>query len=548
MNNFNPAAWFKTEVSPSEGRRRWQEEQKRKNTIRVFLLGLLCLTVVAAGATVLMRQRAEAIPLEFAGKVINVRKGGNFQAALNQAKGGDTIVLEAGAEFVGSFELPNKEGADFITIKSSKAAELPENTRVTAEQAALMPKIISPGRGQSAIYTSPKAHHYRFIGIEISSKGDYVYNMVELGKDDYKTLDDFPHHFEFDRVFVHAAGLNKARRGFALNGAEIVIKNSRIAGFAGEQDETQAIASWNGIGKFKIINNHLEGGAENILIGGNDPSVKDLVPSDIEIRRNLITKPLEWRGKATLKNLLELKNARRVQITGNILENCSECDAMWITVRNQNGTAQWSTIEDIEIRNNLIRGASSGINFLGTDDNYKSQRMKRVKVVNNLLEEIDSVKWGNSSGGGYFVQLSGTEDVEIAHNTVFNDGNMITAHNEPNARFVFRYNILPHNEYGLFGSESGVSLNMLARHFPGGAFVNNIIINNRGIPANALIVPPRNFALQTFPDVGFTNWRNRDYSLKDGSRFKGKTENGKDYGCDFKELNAAIAGVETSAR
>ena len=541
---------FGVSKSPSESRRRWQAEQRRKNILRFSLLALLVLTIAGAGATFFIKQNAAeaGTPLEFAGKIINVRRGGNLQTALNQARPGDTIVLEAGAEFVGSFELPNKEGEGIVTIQSSRAAELPENVRIKPEQAALMPKIISPGKGAPAIDTAPKAHHYRFVGIEFSSKGDYIYNLVNLGSDDYKKLEEFPHHFEFDRVYVHVDALNKARRGFALNNADTVIKNSYIAGFAGAQDETQAIASWNAVGRFKIINNYLEAGGQNILIGGGDPSVKDLVPTEIEIRQNLITKPIEWRRKATLKNNIELKNARRVLIAGNIIENCFDCGSVGLTVRNQNGSAPWSTIEDVEIRDNIIRRASSAINFLGTDDNHKSQRMKRIRVVNNLITEIDFVKWGDGSGGGYFVQLASTEDVEIAHNTVFNNGNIITAHGGANARFVFHYNILSHNAYGLFGDATGVGLDMIGKHLPGSTFINNIIVNNQGIPAHEMIVPARNFAAQTFADVGFSGFKNGDYSLRTGTRFKGKAENGKDYGVDFNRLDAAIAGVETSAK
>jgi hypothetical protein len=53
------------------------------------------------------------------------------------------------------------------------------------------------------------------------------------------------------------------------------------------------------------------------MFGGGDPAIPNLVPSDIEIRRNYFSKPLSWRvgdpsytGVTWLvKNLLELKNA-----------------------------------------------------------------------------------------------------------------------------------------------------------------------------------------------------------------------------------------------
>ncbi len=49
-------------------------------------------------------------------------------------------------------------------------------------------------------------------------------------------------------------------------------------------------------GPFRIINNQLEATGENILFGGVDPSVPNLVPTGIEVRRNTITKPLAWRN------------------------------------------------------------------------------------------------------------------------------------------------------------------------------------------------------------------------------------------------------------
>ena len=58
-----------------------------------------------------------------------VRRGQNLQSALNSAVPGDVIVLEAGAEFVGSFTLPVKTGSAPIVVQSETAAELPEEGR-----------------------------------------------------------------------------------------------------------------------------------------------------------------------------------------------------------------------------------------------------------------------------------------------------------------------------------------------------------------------------------------------------------------------------------
>src|SRR6266700_6564662 len=122
---------------------------------------------------------------------------------------------------------------------------------------------------------------------------------------------------------------------------------------------------WNGAGPFKIGNNYLEATGENVMFGGADPSIRNLVPSDIEIRHNHFFKPTSWRNVwAAVKNLFELKNAQRVFVEGNVFENnWAAAQAGWavqFTVRNQDGRAPWSTIEDVTFRKNIVRTPGRG--------------------------------------------------------------------------------------------------------------------------------------------------------------------------------------------
>lgn len=63
----------------------------------------------------------------------------------------------------------------------------------------------------------------------------------------------------------------------------------------GAQRTLAQVPHWNGPGPFVISNNYFEGSGENIIVGGSDPSIPDLVPSDIVITGNLISKPTRWR-------------------------------------------------------------------------------------------------------------------------------------------------------------------------------------------------------------------------------------------------------------
>jgi hypothetical protein len=46
-----------------------------------------------------------------------------------------------------------------------------------------------------------------------------------------------------------------------------------------------------------ITNSYLEASGENLMFGGADPSVPNLVPADIVISHNLVSKRLAWRTR-----------------------------------------------------------------------------------------------------------------------------------------------------------------------------------------------------------------------------------------------------------
>ncbi|HXG90746.1 MAG TPA: hypothetical protein VNN73_00055, partial [Blastocatellia bacterium] len=231
--------------------------------------------------------------------VITVRQGDDLQAAIDRAKPGDVIALEAGATFAGNFTLPNKQGrSDFITIRPAASDELlpSEDARVTPAYAAAMPKIISPN-ADPALRADAGAHHFRLVGLEITIAPDVMlnYGIVVLGEGRETDLAALPHDVVIDRCYIHGHKTADVARGVALNSATTEIINSYISEIHGIGFDTQAIAGWNGPGPFKIVNNYLEAAGENVMFGGADPKITDLVPADIEFRRNYCFKPLEWK-------------------------------------------------------------------------------------------------------------------------------------------------------------------------------------------------------------------------------------------------------------
>jgi len=519
------------ETPANQVRRNSNENALSSRNVRIVVTVAIVLGLVGICLFLVMGQRR---PRRVGNSsIIQVKAGEDLQSAIDSARYGDTIVLEAGATFRGPIILRFKEGASdtsqYITITTSTPNALPaENQRVNPQtHAQAMPKIVGPD-SSVAIATDERAHHYKFIGIEFAPAEDskYLYNLIDLGKTEYKSLDQFPQNLVFDRCYVHSTGLNKARRGFGLNSGDTTIINSYISGFAGEGDETQAICGWNGPGPFRIVNNYIEGGGQNIMFGGADPAVPNLVPSDIEIRRNFMYKPREWFGKAAIKAMVELKNARRVVIDGNVLESAGLIGAFVLTVRNQGGRAPWSTLEDISITNNVVRHSNTGFSILGKDDLQPSQQAKRIRIANNLMVDIVP-----DYSAVFMIGCCGNT-VTVENNTVQQTGNIMTCYGTNHSPFVFRNNIIQFNEYGFVCPP-----NMLAPNSGGNVIVDNRgVIAGNGYPKN---IPQGNAVVSSLDAVGFVNYAQGDWRLTPQAKAKLKAA-----GVDFDRLSAALSSTD----
>src|SRR4029077_11395281 len=215
------------------------------------------------------------------------------------------------------------------------------------------------------------------------------------------TLSSVPHHLIVDRSYVHGDPGYGARRGIALNSGDAEVIDSWISDIKQVQTDTQAIAGWNGPGPYLIQNNYIEAGAENIMFGGADPHLPNMVPSNITIRRNYISKPLAWRSLSwTVKNLIELKNAQDVLIEGNTIENNwtggQQGYSIAFTPRNQSGSAPWSVVKNITVQNNVLRHLAAVFNISGYDDEHSSQQTQNITIRNNLAYDI-STSYGTSN-------------------------------------------------------------------------------------------------------------------------------------------------------
>ena len=304
------------------------------------------------------------------------------------------------------------------------------------------------------------------------------------------------------------------------------------------------------------------------MFGGADPAIRDLVPSDIEFRCNHCFKPLSWKiGHPSyagipwaVKNLFELKNARRVLIEGNVFENnwvhAQNGTGILFTVRNQSGTAPWSAVQDVTMINNRLRNSPTAFVVMGYDSPNQSQQTQRFLIRNNLFEQVERI--------GFMITW-GSDDVEIDHNTFVPTNYSAVCHVGPEGarrRGQGGGHPLPplqahqqHLGFGQYGPGVDGGQNTFAEAFPGGVFEKNLLVGhgegraehaakNKNFPAGFLFEPKH---VGTSPQddadwaaVGFADFAGGDYRLTEASKYRAGGTDGKPLGADIDAIEAAL--------
>jgi hypothetical protein len=247
-----------------------------------------------------------------------------------------------------------------------------------------------------------------------------------------------------------------------------------------------------------------------------------------------------------VKNLFELKNARRVVIDGNVFEhNWTDAQvgiAILFTPRpNDSGGA--AVVENIQFTNNIVRRAGSAMHVTGIDDHALDAgvRGRIIKIANNLFENVDGGPW---SGNGDVLKIGmQAESVTFEHNTLLHSGKAITAWAGPMRNFVFRNNLMAHNDYGVFGDGFGSGSAALNEYFPGCVFQRNVIAG-----ADASRYPTDNYYPPSLDDVKFIDRPRGNYRLASTSPYKAAATDGTAVGINQTTLETATKNVAPNSR
>jgi hypothetical protein len=498
---------------------------------------------------------AAAMPTS-AGEAIRVPAGGDLQAAINQARSGDRVLLAPGATYTGNFSLPVHGGDAAITIATDvDESRVPaRGGRIAPDHAPLLAKLRAPN-SNAVLRTAPGARHWRLELVEVLPGASPNGDLIQLGDGGsaQRSESAVPRDLAIDRCYIHGDRDAGQKRGIALNSGRTAITGSYLSDFKFSGADSQAIAGWNGTGPYLIENNYLEASGEAFLLGGADPWISGLVPTDITFRLNVVSRPVAWRQqKWQVKNLFELKNARRVLVEHNLFENnwsgAQSGFAIVITPRNQDGRAPWSTVEDVTFRANIVRNAGGGINILGRDNERPSGVVRGVRIAHSIFTGIDSKAWG---GSGIFLQIGeAPEGIVVEHNTVIHNGNVITVYGGTKERpaavrgFVFRDNLLHHNRYGVHGQDRAPGNDTLDAFFPGAVFLCNALAggSRSDYPDGNWFPSEQEFRAQ------FVAFDEGDYRLRGESALRGAACDGTDVGASVADVVEKVRGKDHPPR
>lgn len=468
--------------------------------------------------------------------VTRVPKGGNLNAAIGAAKPGDTILVYPGKTNPYSDVILTAKGPGApITIAPDTAA-LVAGVRVDPSFEEGLIHVNSPG-GYSPLRTQGPSSNYVLRGFAPMFSGDGTPARIALGDDKGTDILNLPDSVILDQCLLVGDPMKGGKRGIAANCRGLSVLNSHVADFFWFGQDSQAICGWNGPGPFAYINNYMSASGENIIFGGADPMNATMIPQNIIVRGNYITKPLAWRTMTPkvplVKNVFELKNAINVLVENNVIEHAWTGGQVGfivvLTPRNQDGSAPYSVVTNVMFQYNVIREGGGGINMLGADDKFPSQRMSKVKFLHNLVYGIDPKAL---PGTGKMIQiLDGPVDVEFGYNTMVgsNLNSFLTLDGPTKCDGLnMHHNVFSEGSYGMIGANTGVGKPSWDAFVAAGAFENNLIgqgTSGRKIPY------PGTTNTKTAPGESPVN---ADFTLADTYKALG-------VGADVAELRARFA-------
>jgi hypothetical protein len=454
---------------------------------------------------------------------ISVAPGGNLQAALDAAQPGDQLLLSPGATYTGNFWLRAKAGTGWITIRTAPNAGLPAaGARILPSASGSLAKIVSNSYNP-ALSTEASAARYYVTNLEFSvspsvTEAGRILDMGD-GSSAQTSLSQMPSSLLLDQLYVHGSASLQLRRCIGLNGGSTAIINSTIVDCNNTGFDAQAIMGWNGSGPYWIENNTLQAATEVVVFGGGYAFTPNVIPADITIRHNHISRPDAHLGLYLEKNLIEFKSGKRVLVEENVFERvwASAQSGFAVVVTPDNSNA-WNSVSDLTFRSNIFRKIGNWV-LTGVWSNTPAQRLS---FINNIVTEVNT---GIYTGSGHaFVATDGNPNLEFIGNT-FVGGPYIFQANGQYPGLKIQDNVLiGDGSAEAWFTSYGVGSNALNQFATGYTFTGNAMVGmwwGLGGPA----YPAGNPVATRATTADFAS-PGTDWTLTSSSVFKGRSSTG----------------------
>jgi len=488
------------------------------------------------------------------GEVIKIRPGDDVGAAIRSLyETGGTIACAPG-DYPFSFWLDERTSKAPIVL-TTDTSNLPKpGTRITPDYLPGL-AVFRSANGLDAVFTAKKrSGGLHLVGVAIGPQ-QYDRTVISLGDDTTTSAADMPTDFLFDRVFLYGDPEKGQHRGIMAHADGIVVCGSYFQDFHEQGRDSQCLAAWNGGRHITIDNNHLEGGAENVLFGGSPAKTVEMIPQDIRITRNLFLKPERWQHLATLpsiKCLFELKNVQRCWIEGNVFDGCwssAKPGGSWgsgvaIAIKVSPNGSQFTKNEDTTFVRNVLRNVGSVFSIIGEHDGGEPSDVMKNLVIEGNLAYLVNVPGSPYPGDGKCVANGRPPfGMKVNHNTVLNPGTLLDwwepGTGETGTDLVFTNNVVEHGQYGVRCS-GGSGTKALDLGWPQEyQFTSNAIKKH---PERTVPLPPGNVVIE---GAAFDASLDSDHRVIPGSAVaQVATTDGQMVGADIDAIAAALAPTE----
>ena len=398
----------------------------------------------------------------------------------------------------------------------------------------------------NATLSARAAHHYAFIGMEISSDGTVGtnYQLINLGPSGQNDSGQFggpgnitsmPHDIIFQGMYIHRnqALVPNQANGMIVDAGAVGVYDSYISDIVapGQGMENHAILFNTNPGPFTAKNNYFEAMSEDALMGGTMPQLL-MVTQNEEWIGNCFDKNPAWNAQPypagiDPKNDLEFKEGQHVTVSGNVFIHDyagSQQVGQMVFIRSTGfGGSVNRTTSNFLVQNNIGRHVGTGFQIedhdtYGLGGGGYDARIPRhyvpeqydILINNNIIEEIsftDYVKGrGVTSSVGCLTLFGLPTNFTFSNNTCqFSADDNSTDHYADFAVRVLNYSTLDSTQQSLHPTNCNDSMNSArTESLASWVFANNILSGEIGGDCSdgAVFFPP---TMQQFTNNSFFN-------------------------------------------